>query len=89
MISAEMAPVFVRILHVLVSTAFLMSSRNLPNLVRTSQLRRSYWNSMSKCCYHREQYTSFTNGWSDTGLKSFGIPAFIRMVQDRYYRVTS
>lgn len=88
MISPETAPVFVRIslVLVLVSAAFLLSSRNLPNLIRTYQFQSLLLAIIAVFLAVIEEHVLlFMVAGLTLVSKVFGIPAFIRMIQERIH----
>lgn len=86
MISTEMVGLSIRILLVLVlvCAAFLLSSRNLPNLIRTYQLQSLLLVliAISLAVVHDRLLLILLAGLTLLS-KVIGIPAFIRMIQSR------
>ncbi|QXO94324.1 hydrogenase subunit [Methanospirillum purgamenti] len=86
MITPESAPVLVRIslVLVLVSAAFLLSSRNLPNLVRIYQLQSLLLVIIAVFLAGIEDHALLFLVAGLTFIsKVWGIPTFIRMIQQR------
>jgi hydrogenase-4 component E len=88
MIPTEIAPVFLRIclVLVLVSAAFLLSSRNHSNLVKTYQLQSLLLVFIGAgLAIIENNILLFLVAGLTLVSKVFGIPAFIRMIQERIH----
>lgn len=86
MIITEMAPVFIRIclILVLVSAAFLLTSKNLSNLVRTYQYQAFLLVCIALGLVFIEEHPVLILVACLTLVsKVFGLPAFIRMIEER------